>query len=114
MITDDDRRRQIQEMRRRQTLAKVADHSYLYKYLDINWDGIAVSSFFDFDEFVPVGDLNRESLYEVWNSSEVLNALRVLERHQLLNKMKVFDTFYHAWHVGNAAYNLRGGNVQVA
>lgn len=109
MITDEKRKKAIDEMRQRQTLTKVPDHSYLYKYIDVNWDGIVVSSFFDFNEFIPVGDLNKQSMYEIWNHSEVLNALRVLERHRLLNQMKVFDTFYHAWHVGDGSYNL--GNI---
>jgi MoaA/NifB/PqqE/SkfB family radical SAM enzyme len=106
MITDNERKVQINEFRKRQTLEKVSDHSYLYKYIDVNWDGIVVSSFFDFDEFIPVGDLNNQTMAEIWNNSEVLNALRVLEKNKLLNKMKVFDTFYHAWHLGEKSYNL--------
>lgn len=106
MIKDEKRKNEIDEMRKRQSLAKLPDHSYLYKYIDVNWDGIVVSSFFDFDAFVPVGDLNKQSLYEIWNHSEILNALRVLEKNKLLNNMKVFDTFYHAWNLNEASYNL--------
>ncbi len=106
MIQDEHRKQEITEMKKRQSLLKVPDHTYLYKYIDINWDGIVVSSFFDFNEFIPVGDLNRETMSEIWNRSEVLNALRVLEKHKLLNKMKVFDTFYHAWQVDESSYNL--------
>jgi len=108
MIKDNLRKAQIIEMSKRQTLQKVPDHSYLYKYIDVNWDGIVVSSFFDFNEFIPVGDLNKESMFEIWNSSEVLNALRVLEKNHLLQKMKVFDTYYHAWCIDEkASYNLK-------
>lgn len=107
MITDEKRKSEIDEMRKRQSLVQVPDHSYLYKYIDVNWDGIVVSSFFDFNEFIPVGDLNKQSMHEIWNHSEVLNALRVLEKHRLLNNMKVFDKFYHAWHVGERSYNLK-------
>lgn len=106
MIKDEKRKKIINEFKKRQSLNKVPDHSYLYKYIDVNWDGVVVSSFFDFNEFVPVGDLNKNSMYEIWNHSEVLNALRVLEKNRLLNKMKVFDSFYHAWHVGESSYNL--------
>jgi MoaA/NifB/PqqE/SkfB family radical SAM enzyme len=106
MIGDAKRKRQINAMKKRQSLIKIPDHTYLYKYIDVNWDGIVVSSFFDFNEFVPVGDLHNNTMHEIWNHSEVLNALRVLEKHQLLNNMKVFDTFYHAWHGGNSSYNL--------
>ena len=112
MLHDEARKEDIHRMRERQTLTKVPDHSYLYKYIDVNWDGIVVSSFFDFNKFVPVGDLNKQSMFSIWNHSEVLNALRVLEKNKLLNEMKVFDTFYHAWHVDNkSSYNLN--NVEI-
>ena len=106
MIKDEKRRLEIAEMKKRQSLEKISDHSYLYRYIDVNWDGIVVSSFFDFNEFVPVGNLNSQSMKEVWNDSEVLNALRVLERNKLLNNMKVFDTFFHAWNLRGSSYNL--------
>lgn len=123
MITDPKRKAEIEAFRKRQTLTKVPDHTYLYRYIDINWDGSVVSSFFDFNKFVPVGDLNRQSMYEIWNHSPVLNALRVLERRRVLtgfdevrgamdaiaragltDQMRVFDTFYHAWNLGEKSY----------
>lgn len=113
MISDHERREEINKMRKKQTLKKVPDHSYLYRYIDVNWDGVVVSSFFDFDEFIPVGDLNEQSMHEIWNHSEVLNALRILEKNNLLNKMKVFDTFYHAWNVHpKSSYNLANLNQE--
>jgi MoaA/NifB/PqqE/SkfB family radical SAM enzyme len=111
MIKDAKRKGEINEMKKRQSLEKHSDHTYLYKYIDVNWDGIVVSSFFDFNEFVPVGDLNKQTMHEIWNHSEVLNAIRVLEKNKLLNNMKVFDTFYHAWHLGSSSYNLESGEV---
>ena len=85
---------------------------------------MVVSSFFDFNEFVPVGDLSTQTMYEVWNHSPVLNALRVLEKRGVLNGVRevlaaldalnkvgrpgavgVFDTFFHAWQVGEGSYN---------
>jgi MoaA/NifB/PqqE/SkfB family radical SAM enzyme len=108
MIHDKKRKEQIDEMRAKQSLVKVPDHTYLYKYIDVNWDGIVVSSFFDFDEFIPVGDLNKQTMHEIWNTSEVLTSIRILEKNQLLTKMKVFDTFYHAWCVDDeSSYNLK-------
>jgi MoaA/NifB/PqqE/SkfB family radical SAM enzyme len=107
MITKPRLRKKIADFKSRQTLEKISDHSYLYRYCDICFDGIVVSSFFDFDQFVPVGDMKKDSLFSIWNNSEVLNALRVLEEKRLLNNMKVFDTFYHAWHRGNESYNLK-------
>jgi Predicted Fe-S oxidoreductases len=106
MITDENRKAEISAIKKRQSLNKRPDHTYLYRYADVNWDGIVVSSFFDFNEFIPVGDLNKQSMSEIWNRSEVLNALRVLEKNNLLTQMKVFDTFYHAWHLGESSYNL--------
>jgi hypothetical protein len=124
MITDPQRKATVDAFRARQTLKQVPDHTYLYRYCDINWSGVVVSSFFDFNEFVPVGDLNTQTMYEVWNESQVLNALRILERRGVLDGvgevlqalqtlsqaglgdvLKVFDTFYHAWHVGEGSYN---------
>lgn len=124
MITDPKRKAEIEEFRKRQTLNKVCDHTYLYRYIDINWDGVVVSSFFDFNKFVPVGDLNKQTMYEIWNNSPVLNALRVLERRRVLteydevwsamnaihesgltDQMRVFDTFYHAWNLGEKSYH---------
>lgn len=106
LIVDKKRKKEIDEFRKRQTLNKVSDHTYLYKYSDVNWDGIVVSSFFDFNKFIPVGDLKKQTHFNIWNYSEVLNSLRILEKNKLLNKMKVFDTFYHAWHLGEKSYNL--------
>lgn len=106
MIHKQSLKRKIDEFKNRQTLIKISDHKYLYRYCDICWDGIVVSSFFDFDQFIPIGDINNNSLFAIWNYSEVENALRILESRQLLNKMDVFKTFYHAWHNGNNAYNL--------
>jgi len=111
MIKDNKRKKDINQMKKRQSLEKVSDHTYLYKYIDVNWDGIVVSSFFDFNEFIPVGDLNKQTMHEIWNHSEVLNAIRVLEKNKLLNNMKVFDTFYHAWHLGSYSYNLESEEV---
>jgi MoaA/NifB/PqqE/SkfB family radical SAM enzyme len=124
MITDPDRKRLIDGFRTRQTLDQVPDHTYLYKYIDINWDGKVVSSFFDFNEFVVVGDLNTQTMKEVWNDSPVLKALRVLERRRVLTgfdevrqavhvldasgyaqNVRVFDTFFHAWKLGGRSYN---------
>jgi MoaA/NifB/PqqE/SkfB family radical SAM enzyme len=123
MIKKPERKARIDQFRERQTLNKVPDHTYLYRYIDINWDGIVVSSFFDFNEFVPVGDLTKQTMSEIWNDSPVLNALRVLEKRRVLNgfqeiagairtlekanllgKLPVFDTFYHAWGLGEKSY----------
>ena len=124
MITDAESKERIDSFRRRQSLTKVADHTYLYRYCDINWNGVALSSFFDFNEFLPVGNLNAQTMYEIWNHSPALCALRVLERRGVLNGVReitealetlenlgrpgainVFDTFYHAWHTGKGSYN---------
>lgn len=124
MVADPARKRLIEQFRERQTLDQVSDHTYLYKYIDINCDGTVVSSFFDFNAFLPVGDLNLQSMRDVWNSSPVLAALRVLEKRRLLNHfrevrdavrvlegaglgdaVRVFDTFFHAWRLGGKSYN---------
>jgi MoaA/NifB/PqqE/SkfB family radical SAM enzyme len=124
MIKDPQRKAEIDRFRERQTLNKVPDHTYLYRYCDINWDGVVVSSFFDFNKFVPVGDLTHQSMYEIWNHSPVLRALRLLESHRALlgfsqireavhlieqagvaDQMDVFDTFFHAWNLGEKSYN---------
>lgn len=124
MILDPKRKAEIAAFRKRQTLTKVPDHTYLYRYIDINWDGVVVSSFFDFNKFIPVGDLNQQSMHAIWNQSPVLKALRVLERRRVLtgfdevrgamdaiaeagltDQMRVFDTFYHAWNLGEKSYH---------
>ncbi|NOT02268.1 MAG: radical SAM protein [Phycisphaerales bacterium] len=124
MVTDPDRKRLIERFRERQTLDQVSDHTYLYRYIDINYSGVVVSSFFDFNEFLPVGDMNTQSMHDIWNNSAALRALRILERRGGLNgyaeirdavraldqaghgeTMSVFDTFYHAWKLGGKSYN---------
>lgn len=124
MVTNPGRKAEIGHFRRRQTLNKVPDHTYLYRYIDINYSGVVVSSFFDFNEFIPVGDLNTQSMYEIWNNSPVLKALRVLERRRVLtgfdevraavdtieaaglaDRMHVFNTFFHAWNLGEKSYH---------
>jgi MoaA/NifB/PqqE/SkfB family radical SAM enzyme len=103
-------RAEIKKYKARQTLAKIPNHSYLFQSLDVCWDGIAVTCFFDYDQFIPVGDLKKNSLYAIWNHSEVLHALRILEEKKLLNEMKFFDSFHYAWRGGAGAYNM--GNAK--
>jgi len=124
MITEPKQKRRIDEFRSRQTLEKVPDHTYLYRYSDINWNGVVVTSFFDFNEFMPVGDMKTQTMREIWNHSPVLGAMRVLERRGVLSgvqevlealetlrqagsahNLPVFDTFYHAWKLGEKSYN---------
>ena len=124
MVSNPARKAEIGRFRQRQTLNKVPDHTYLYRYIDINYSGVVVSSFFDFNEFIPVGDMNTHSMFEIWNNSPVLNALRVLERRRALtefdelraavdtikdaglaDRMHVFNTFYHAWNLGEKSYH---------
>lgn len=124
LITDPKRKQQIDGFRARQTLRKVPDHTYLYRYCDINWSGVVVTSFFDFNEFMPVGDMTTQTMSQIWNESPVLRAMRVLERRRVLegveevlaalatlqdagsaSNLRLFDTFFHAWNLGEKSYN---------
>lgn len=107
MIKNERIKREIKKYRSKQTLVKYEDHSYLYRYMDVCWDGIVVSCMFDYDQFIPIGDANKELLYEIWNHSNIMHMLRALEEKKLLNKMKYFDSFHFAFRGGKTAYNLR-------
>lgn len=110
VIKDKVIKKKIKEYRVRQTLIKIPDHSYLFRYMDVCWDGIVVSCLFDSNQSIPIGNANKDLLFNIWNYSKVMQALRILEENKLLNNMKYFDSFHFAFRGGSAAYNLRPEN----
>jgi radical SAM protein with 4Fe4S-binding SPASM domain len=55
----------------KQQLAKPCDR--LWRHLCILWDGTVVPCEFDYDKIYPLGNINNESLSEIWNSERIIN-----------------------------------------
>jgi len=55
----------------------------VYQKLSVDWDGKVTCCCADYDNYLVVGNLNKSSLYKIWNTSEELKLFR-----GLLDKMK--------------------------
>lgn len=58
-----------------------------WRHLTVTWDGKVVPCCFDYDAKHVLGDLNFESLMEVWNGSEMLNLRAEFLSRNVRNKL---------------------------
>lgn len=61
-----------QALQRRSRPARRYPCKFLWKYMTITWDGKVVPCCYDFNARMVLGDLNNQSLEEIWNGPEYL------------------------------------------
>lgn len=102
-IKDSEVATKIKKMQSRETLKKIQRPcNEIYQRLSISFDGTVTCCCSDYDDFLQVGDLNKQSLYSIWNDSNELKFFRSMidkSKHKSLTLCKnCFDT-YEEFHV---------------
>jgi len=76
------------------TLRVCAD---IYQKPLVNWDGKVSACCNDYDDFLTIGDLNEDSLYNIWNKSERLNFIRWAIKNNYHNMFGMCRTCYSCY-----------------
>jgi radical SAM protein with 4Fe4S-binding SPASM domain len=58
-----------------------------HEYLTITWDGTVVPCCYDFDQLYPLGNINNESLTEIWNGSKMRSLRQEFDEKKITNKL---------------------------
>lgn len=69
----------------------------VYQKLSVNWDGQVTCCCGDFDNFLIVGDINKNSLFDIWNNSQELKLFRELLDKNLHKSLTLCSTCYHTY-----------------
>ncbi len=78
-ITELKNKGKLEDLKKKETIEKTYKPcAEVYQKLSVNWDGKVTCCCGDFDDLLLVGDLNNESLFDVWNKSDRLKAVRSL------------------------------------
>ncbi len=88
----------LKELRKRETIKKVyRPCTEVYQKLSVNWDGTVSACCGDFDNLLLVGDLKKETLFQIWNESEELKAIRLLLNKKRFRTLTLCRTCYHTY-----------------
>ena len=94
IITDED----SDDRNKQETIKKkYAPCTEVYQKLSVDWDGKISACCGDYDNYLTVGDINNETLYNIWHKSEELKAIRSLldkGRHKCLTLCSRCYHFY--------------------
>ncbi|HLC64646.1 MAG TPA: radical SAM protein [Candidatus Nanoarchaeia archaeon] len=69
----------------------------VYQKLSVNWDGKVTCCCGDYDNFLIVGDLAKNTLYEIWNSSRELKTFRDMLDKMMHKSLTLCSVCYHAY-----------------
>jgi len=69
----------------------------VHQKLSVDWDGKVSCCCWDWDNFLTVGDVNKQSLYDIWNHSEDLKTFRKLIDAKKFNSLTLCSTCYHTY-----------------
>ena len=88
----------FEEIKKQETIKKVYKQcKEVYQKLSIDWDGKVSACCSDYDRYLTVGDVNKQSLKEVWDKSEKLKAIRVLLNNGCFRCLTLCSTCFHAY-----------------
>lgn len=77
----DSERTRLEALKRRQSISKAHPHCpEVFGKLSVNWDGSVSACCADYDNLMPVGDLNQQSLDEIWRSPRLAGYRDLLAR----------------------------------
>jgi MoaA/NifB/PqqE/SkfB family radical SAM enzyme len=69
----------------------------VYQKLSVNWDGKVTCCCGDYDDFLIVGNISDDTLYNIWNNSKELKAFRELLDNMLHRSLSLCSTCYLAY-----------------
>jgi len=88
----------LKEVRKQETIKKIyRPCTEVYQKLSIDWDGKVSACCSDHDNYLTVGDLNKETLGEIWLKSERLQAIRTLLASGGFRTLSLCRTCFHAY-----------------
>ena len=69
----------------------------VWQKLNINWDGKISCCCADYDNLMMVGDMNKDTLYNIWNNSEELKLFRKLLDKKMFKSLSLCSNCYHTY-----------------
>lgn len=69
----------------------------VYQKLSIDWDGKITCCCGDYDNFLVVGNLKQESLFDIWNKSKELKTFRGILDKSMHKCLTLCSTCYHTY-----------------
>ncbi|MFH1366144.1 MAG: SPASM domain-containing protein, partial [Patescibacteria group bacterium] len=71
--------KKLEFLRKQETIKKrYVPCTEVYQKLSVDWDGKITACCADYDNYLTLGDIKIDSLYDIWNKSEKLKAIRNL------------------------------------
>ena len=88
----------IKILRKQETIKKdYTPCNEVYQKLSVNWDGKVTCCCGDYDDFLIVGNISDDTLYNIWNNSKELKAFRELLDNMMHKSLTLCNTCYHAY-----------------
>jgi len=69
----------------------------VYQKLSVDWDGKVTCCCDDFDNFLTIGDLNKSTIFDIWNNNRKLNIFRELLDDNMQRSLSLCNTCYHTY-----------------
>ena len=88
----------FEEIKKQETIKKVYKPcKEVYQKLSVDWDGKVSACCGDYDQYLTVGDTNKQALEKIWNKSEKLKAIRVLLDKGCFRSLALCSTCFHTY-----------------
>jgi hypothetical protein len=88
----------INILRKQETIKKeYTPCSEVYQKLSVNWDGKVTCCCGDYDDFLIVGNISDDTLFNLWNNSKELKAFRELLDNMLHRSLTLCSTCYNTY-----------------
>jgi MoaA/NifB/PqqE/SkfB family radical SAM enzyme len=88
----------IEELKKQEKIKKeYRPCTEVYQKLSVNFDGSVSACCGDYDNYLIVGDLNKQTLFQIWNKSEELKIYRFLLNKGYFRSLTLCSTCYHAY-----------------
>lgn len=88
----------LEELKKQETIKKeYRPCREVYQKLSVNFDGKVSACCGDFDDFLIVGDLNKDNLENIWKNSRGLKAIRALLDNGRFRSLSLCSTCYHTY-----------------
>tara|TARA_B100001971_G_scaffold56077_1_gene51143 strand:+ start:129 stop:1094 length:966 start_codon:yes stop_codon:yes gene_type:complete len=88
----------IRTLREQETIDKnYRPCNEVYQKLSVNWDGTVTCCCGDYDDFLIVGNMSEDTLYNIWNNSSELKAFRELLDNMLHRSLTLCSKCFPAY-----------------